>query len=103
MTGGPVEKFARLIVDGACRGDPYVKYPSWHDIFLVYRVFAPKILNWTFRLLLSTNGTRRTSLVGTGRPLYAERPLLEGTSPRKLLPGPLTFSPLSPPHQLKQE
>lgn len=99
-----MEKFARLIVSGACKGDPYVKFPSWYDIFLLYRVFAPKILNWTFRLLLSPNGTRRTSLVGTGRPYVAERPLLEGTSPRKSLTGgPLTFSPLSPPHQLKQE
>ncbi|XP_062098568.1 11-beta-hydroxysteroid dehydrogenase B-like [Humulus lupulus] len=106
VIGGPVEKFAKLIVSGACKGDPYVKFPSWYDIFLLYRVFAPKILNWTFRLLLSPNGTRRsTSLVGTGRPVVAERALLEGTSPRKtLITGvPLTFSPLSPPHQLKYE
>lgn len=102
MNGGPVQKFARLIVAGACRGEPYVKYPSWYDIFLVYRVFSPKILNWTFRLLLSPNGSRRTSFVGTGRPVTPEKPFLEGTptsSPRRLL----TFSPLSPPRQLKQE
>ncbi|KAF4373175.1 hypothetical protein F8388_019357 [Cannabis sativa] len=111
VVGGPVEKFAKLIVSGACKGDPYVKFPSWYDIFLLYRVFAPKILNWTFRLLLSPNGTKRsTSLVGTGRPYVAptERAFtLEGTSPRKTLTTatgvPLTFSPLSPPHQLKYE
>ncbi|KAI8526543.1 hypothetical protein RHMOL_Rhmol12G0004700 [Rhododendron molle] len=81
-----VEAFARLIVSGACRGDAYVKYPSWYDVFLLYRVFAPNILNWTFRLLLSNNGARRTSLVGTGRPLP------EGSPPRKLLTSPFNFS-----------
>lgn len=96
-----MEDFARLIVAGACRGDAYVKYPSWYDIFLLYRVFAPNILNWTFRLILPTQSTRRTSLVGTGRPISSEgRPLLEGTSPRKLVVGP-TFSP--PSHQHKFE
>ncbi|KAL0314071.1 UNVERIFIED_CONTAM: 11-beta-hydroxysteroid dehydrogenase-like 5 [Sesamum angustifolium] len=51
VTGGPVEEFAKQIVSGACRGDPYVKYPSWYDIFFLYRVFAPKVLDWTFRFL----------------------------------------------------
>lgn len=101
MTGGPVDDFARLIVAGACRGDAYVKYPSWYDIFLLYRVFAPKVLNWTFRLILPTHGGRRTSLVGTGRPISEGygRPLFEGTPPRKL---PSTFAPQSP-QQLKME
>ncbi|KAF8404291.1 hypothetical protein HHK36_009179 [Tetracentron sinense] len=89
VTEGHVEEYARLIVSGACRGDAYVKFPNWYDIFLVYRVFAPNVLVWTFRLLFTTNGARKSSLVGTGRML------LENTSPRKLLPGPLTFSPLS--------
>lgn len=95
-----MEEFARLIVSGACRGDAYVKFPSWYDIFLLYRVFAPNVLSWTFRLLVSPNGARRTSLIGTGRP-FAEasgRPLLEGSSPRKLLTGPVTFA-----QQLKME
>ncbi|KAH7524872.1 11-beta-hydroxysteroid dehydrogenase B [Ziziphus jujuba] len=104
--GGPVEEFARLIVSGACRGDQYVKYPSWYDIFLLYRAFAPNILSWTFRLLVSPHGARRTSLIGTGRPIAegsSGRPMLEGTSPRKLLAGPITFSQLSTQHQLKLE
>lgn len=85
MSGGPVEEYARLIVAGACRGDAYVKYPSWYNIFLLYRVFAPNVLRWTFRLLLSPPGARKTSLVGMGRPLYEGngRHLLEGSSPRK--------------------
>ncbi|KAM5575104.1 11-beta-hydroxysteroid dehydrogenase B [Rosa sericea] len=113
-SGGPVEDFARLIVAGACRGDAYVKYPSWYDIFLLYRVFAPNILNWTFRMILPIHGTRRTSLIGTGRPILSEgsygrsissegsygRPLLEGTSPRTLLVSP-TFTPLSHQHKLE--
>ncbi|KAL0326417.1 UNVERIFIED_CONTAM: 11-beta-hydroxysteroid dehydrogenase-like 5 [Sesamum radiatum] len=77
VTGGPVEEFAKQIVSGACRGDPYVKYPSWYDIFFLYRVFAPKVLDWTFRFLLTNGGARRTSFIGTGRPL------LETSSPRR--------------------
>ena len=91
-----MEEFARLIVSGACRGDAYVKYPSWHDTYLLYRVFAPNVLNWTFRLLLSAHGTRRTSMVGVGKPVSegTARYVLEGTSPRKLPTGPITFSQL---------
>lgn len=72
-----------MIVSGACRGDHYVKYPSWYDIFLLYRVFAPGVLNWTFRILIASHGAR-TSMVGTGKPP------LEGTSPRNLLTSPIT-------------
>ncbi|KAJ6877750.1 hypothetical protein NC651_030489 [Populus alba x Populus x berolinensis] len=68
-TGGPVEDYAKMIVSGACRRHQYVRYPNWYDIFLLYRMFAPGILNWTLRMLLSPNGSRsRTSLVGTRRP-----------------------------------
>ncbi|CAL0314535.1 unnamed protein product [Lupinus luteus] len=92
VTGGAVEEFAGLMVSGACRGDAYVKYPSWYDVFLLYRVFAPRILNWTFQLLISPLGSRRfSSYVGTGRPFEGiVRPMLEGTSPRNT--PSLTFS-----------
>ncbi|KAJ8618699.1 hypothetical protein MRB53_014885 [Persea americana] len=33
ISEGYVEEFARSIVSGACRGDAYVKFPSWYDIF----------------------------------------------------------------------
>ncbi|PNS90964.1 hypothetical protein POPTR_019G073200v4 [Populus trichocarpa] len=87
-TGGPVEDYARRMVSGACRGDQYVKYPSWYDVFLLYRMFAPGLLNWTLRMLLASHGSRRMSLAGT------ERPIFEGSSspPRKFL----TFSHLNP-------
>lgn len=105
MTGGPVEEFAKLIVSGACRGNIYVKYPSWYDVFLLYRMFAPNVLNWTFRLLLSANGSRSTSLVGTGMPVYegsvSGKPLLEGASPRRLLLP--ANSPQSSPQAQKLE
>ncbi|XP_058097640.1 11-beta-hydroxysteroid dehydrogenase B [Magnolia sinica] len=93
VIGSHVEEYARMIVAGACRGDAYVKLPSWYDIFLLYRVFAPDVLGWTFGLLFSNHGARKKSLVGTGRPL------LETSSPRKLLPGPLSFSQ----HSLQQQ
>ncbi|KAK3010207.1 hypothetical protein RJ639_012471 [Escallonia herrerae] len=97
VSGGPVEEFARLIVAGACRGDAYVKYPSWNDIFLLYRLFAPNVLNWTFHLLFTNHGTRRTSFIGTGRPL------LEAPPNRKLLSGPTTYSQLPLQQQQKME
>lgn len=92
VSGGPVEDFAKLIVAGACRGDRYVKYPSWYDIFPLYRVFAPNVLNWTFGLLLSPNGARRTSLIGTGMPIYESpstgRSGVESASRPLLIEGP---------------
>lgn len=104
ISGGYVEEFARLIVSGACRGDAYVKCPNWYDVFFVYRVFAPKVLSWTFRVLLAMHGTRRSSplMPGAGKGM---QPLLEGSSPRKLLRSPTSsqyspqYSPqLSPQH-----
>ncbi|KAK9073451.1 hypothetical protein SSX86_007775 [Deinandra increscens subsp. villosa] len=68
-SGSPVEEFAQLIVSAAVRGKANVKFPSWYDVFLLYRMFAPDILTWTFRLLLSPQGARTTSYVGTGKPV----------------------------------
>ncbi|RRT52110.1 hypothetical protein BHE74_00052996 [Ensete ventricosum] len=70
------------MVAGACRGDAYLKHPRWYDIFMLYRVFAPDVLGWTFRLLLSDHRAKPT--IG--------RPLLEASPPR----NPLAFSPGSP-------
>lgn len=93
--GSPVEEFARLIVSAAVRGSANVKYPSWYDVFLLYRVFAPDVLTWTFRFLLSNQGVRATSFMGTGRPL------LEASSPpKRLLTG--GESRTSPRLQLRQ-
>ncbi|XP_059451231.1 11-beta-hydroxysteroid dehydrogenase-like 5, partial [Corylus avellana] len=106
VSGGSMEEYARLIVSGACKGESYVKFPSWYDIFLLYRFFAPNVLNWTLRILLSSHGARKTSLVGTGRPLqleYSAKPLIEGTPPRKqLLASPTHYSQFSTPQQQQQ-
>ncbi|WOL18757.1 hypothetical protein Cni_G27554 [Canna indica] len=71
LTGAHIEELAKMMVAGACRGDAYVKHPSWYDIFLLYRIFVPDVLNWTFRLLFA--GARPT----------AGRPVLEAAPPRK--------------------
>ncbi|XP_024972499.1 11-beta-hydroxysteroid dehydrogenase-like 5 [Cynara cardunculus var. scolymus] len=81
-SGGPVEEFAKLIVSAAVQGNAHVKFPSWYDVFLLYRVFAPDVLTWTFRLLLSHQGMRTTSYIGTGRSVL-ETP----SPPRRLLTG----------------
>ncbi|KAI3773677.1 hypothetical protein L1987_48207 [Smallanthus sonchifolius] len=87
-SGSPVEEFAKLIVSASIRGSAHVKFPSWYDVFLLYKVFAPDVLTWTFRLLLSPQGMRTTSFVGTGKPL------LESPSPpRRLAAVPHTSVP----------
>ncbi|KAL5982872.1 11-beta-hydroxysteroid dehydrogenase B [Asimina triloba] len=91
VVGSRVQEYATLIVSGACRGDPYVKLPSWYDIFLLYKVFAPDVLGWTCRLLFSSHDASKRSIVGTGRPV------LEAAPARKLLPGPLIS------HSLQQQ
>ncbi|XP_042419612.1 11-beta-hydroxysteroid dehydrogenase B-like [Zingiber officinale] len=85
-SGGHVEELAKLMVAGACRGDAYVKRPSWHDVFLLYRAFAPDVLNWTFRLLLSDHGAKPTA--PRSQPIEAA-----GSPPRRAI----AFSPASPP------
>jgi len=84
LSGGQVEAYARALVAGACRGDAYVKRPSWYDVFLVFRVFAPGVLAWTFRLLLSTAAQSTAPTTAAARrpppaalPAPPVRPLLE--------------------------
>ncbi|KAJ8470340.1 hypothetical protein OPV22_024683 [Ensete ventricosum] len=84
--GRQVEEFAKLMVADACRGDAYAKHPSWYDVFLLYRVFAPDILGWAFRLLLS-NGD-----VGA-KPTAGGRLLVEASPPRKPIAAVSSASP----------
>ncbi|KAK8967297.1 11-beta-hydroxysteroid dehydrogenase-like 5 [Platanthera guangdongensis] len=97
LFGTHVEEFAKLIVAGACRGEAYVKYPSWYDVFFLYKVLAPDVLGWTFRLLSGSYGCWRDSATGGGG---AARPLLEASPARKSLPAPIAFAPASPNRQL---
>ena len=79
-----VEAYARAVVDGACRGDARVRRPAWYDVFLVFRAFAPDVLAWTFRLLLSTaapapppTAVRLTLVSQAALPAPPVRPLIE--------------------------
>lgn len=45
------EECARTIVSGACKGQRYVRFPMWYNVFFLYRVFVPDLLDWTYRLL----------------------------------------------------
>ncbi|CAH2035766.1 unnamed protein product [Thlaspi arvense] len=84
--GGEIEEFAKMIVDGACRGDSYVKFPSWYDVFLLYRAFTPNVLKWTFRLLLSTEATRRNYRIEKEASTIESTPrlMLEESPPPKI-------------------
>ncbi|KAF3782111.1 11-beta-hydroxysteroid dehydrogenase-like 5 [Nymphaea thermarum] len=100
VTGKHVQEYARQIVNGACRGEPYVKPANWYNIFLLYKVFAPDVLGWTFRLLfLDLGGAAAAQRKISPLPLGATR-LTEPTSPRKPpLPAPGAEQASSPQWQ----
>ncbi|KAH0730139.1 hypothetical protein KY289_001327 [Solanum tuberosum] len=87
-SGSSEEEFAKLIVRGACRGDAYVKYPGWYEIFLLYRVFAPPPSNGHFVCYLGIKVVREVPLLE-----------LEGSHPHLRPPpqrhrGPITMQEL---------
>ncbi|KAH7440459.1 hypothetical protein KP509_04G108500 [Ceratopteris richardii] len=45
------ETCAKAIVSGAVRGKRHVQVPSWYNIFIIYRVFAPEVLDWLYNIL----------------------------------------------------
>ncbi|XP_020575785.1 11-beta-hydroxysteroid dehydrogenase-like 5 isoform X2 [Phalaenopsis equestris] len=89
--GAHVEEFAKMIVDGACRGEAYVKYPTWSDALFLYKVLTPDVLRWTFRLLFAGRSGRKGYISGNNG---ASRPLLEAPLARKDTPPP--SAPASP-------
>jgi NAD(P)-dependent dehydrogenase (short-subunit alcohol dehydrogenase family) len=98
---GQVEAYARALVAGACRGDAYVKRPSWYDVFLVFRVFAPDVLAWTFRLLLSTAAPGPATAAAPAR---RPRPAALPAPPvRPLLEYPAAAAARRPAAQLQQK
>ncbi|KAK8966960.1 hypothetical protein KSP40_PGU013209 [Platanthera guangdongensis] len=66
-------------------------------MFFLYKVLAPDVLGWTFRLLSGSYGCWGDSATGGGG---AARPLLEASPARKSLPAPIAFAPASPNRQL---
>lgn len=53
------EECARIIVSGACRGQRYVRFPMWYNVFFLYKVFAPDVLDWTYRLLFFSHFAKK--------------------------------------------
>ncbi|XP_073006667.1 11-beta-hydroxysteroid dehydrogenase A-like [Typha latifolia] len=43
---GRTQTLATVAVDGACRGDKYVTWPSWYKPFHMIMCVAPEIINW---------------------------------------------------------
>lgn len=43
---GSTKKCAEIIVDGACKGDEYVTWPSWFKPFYMVMSLAPEVVNW---------------------------------------------------------
>lgn len=45
------ENCAKAMVQGALKGKRYVQVPAWYKILVLYRIFAPEIIDWLYRLL----------------------------------------------------
>jgi len=48
------DKVAKEIVDSVCRGDRYLTIPTWFRVLYLWRVFAPEVVDWCFRMLYMT-------------------------------------------------
>lgn len=46
-----VTECANAAVKGVIRGSHYVTVPFYYSAFLLYRMFAPEVLDWIFRLI----------------------------------------------------
>ncbi|KAG0555394.1 hypothetical protein M758_12G168300 [Ceratodon purpureus] len=69
-----VTECARAAVKGVIRGSHYVTVPFYYSIFLLYRVFAPEVLLWAFRLVFVINPNKPSS-----------KKILEATEANKIL------------------
>ena len=45
------EECAKAVIHGVARGRKYVRYPYWYTTFLLYRVFAPEVLDFLLALM----------------------------------------------------
>ncbi|KAJ7531368.1 hypothetical protein O6H91_14G041600 [Diphasiastrum complanatum] len=45
------EECAKAMVSGVLKGRRYVIVPFWYSVFLLYRLLAPELLEWSYRLL----------------------------------------------------
>jgi short-subunit dehydrogenase len=72
-----VSECAHAAVKGVIRGSHYVTVPFYYTIFLLYRVFAPEVLKWAFRLVFVMSPNKPPSkkileAVGVNKILYPE-------------------------------
>jgi short-subunit dehydrogenase len=69
-----VQECAENAVKGVVRGKRYVIVPWYYSIFLLFRVFAPEILEWAFRFIFVRNPRKPLS-----------KSILEATQVQKVL------------------
>ncbi|KAI5664901.1 hypothetical protein M9H77_24224 [Catharanthus roseus] len=50
-----VERTAKAIVNGACRGDRYVTEPAWFRTTFFWKVLCPEATEWLYRILYITS------------------------------------------------
>jgi len=48
----PVEDAAQQIVAGAVQRERMIIVPRWYKTFLLYRIFAPEVMDWTNRYII---------------------------------------------------
>jgi hypothetical protein len=70
----PVSECASAAVKGVLRGHHDVTVPFYYSVFLLYRVFAPEVLMWAFRLVYVLNPKKPPS-----------KKILEATEANKIL------------------
>ncbi|MCO5570029.1 hypothetical protein L7F22_023743 [Adiantum nelumboides] len=46
-----VEDCAKAIIHGVARGHRYVRYPYWYTVLILYRIFAPEVLDALLSIL----------------------------------------------------
>jgi len=57
-----VESCAKTIVNSACRGERYVTIPAWFRVSYLWKVFAPEVLEWMYRLMHLTGTSPEDAL-----------------------------------------
>ena len=48
------EECAKALVHGAVRGERYVRVPFWYTVFMLYRIFAPEVIDFVQALVYLT-------------------------------------------------
>ena len=66
-------------MEAAVRRDRYVIVPGWYKLFLLYRIFAPEVMDWTNRYIIQVSALAGKS-ARLGRPApYRRGPIFCST------------------------